>query len=106
MEHVTFAHGALDRVGRLPSVELRPGDAVAMEDPEYHHLLDLGTALGLRMVPVAVDDEGVLPEAVREALRAGARAFVCSPRVQNPYPDVLVVENDHASDVDDAPCRR
>lgn len=124
VEHVTFAHGALDLIGRLLSVELRPGDAVAMEDPGYHHLLDLVTALGLRIVPVAVDDEGVRPDALQGALRAGARALVCSPRAQNPYggcfspsrrdalvgvlqeePDVLVVENDHASAVADAPLR-
>lgn len=124
VEHVTFAHGALDLIGRLLSVEVRPGDAVAMEDPGYHHLLDLVTALGLRIVPVAVDDEGVRPEALREALRAGVRALVCSPRAQNPYggrfsparrdalvellreePDVLVVENDHASAVAQAPLR-
>jgi DNA-binding transcriptional MocR family regulator len=122
VDHVTFAHGALDLIGRLLSVELRPGDAVAMEDPGYHHLLDLITALGLRIVPVAVDDEGVRPEALRAALGAGARALVCSPRAQNPYggcfsetrrdalvgvlrdgPDVLVVENDHASAIADAP---
>ncbi|MET7883539.1 aminotransferase class I/II-fold pyridoxal phosphate-dependent enzyme [Streptomyces avermitilis] len=121
-EYVTFAHGALDLIGRLLSVELRPGDAVAMEDPGYHHLLDLVTALGLRTVPVAVDDEGVRPDALRGALRAGVRAVVCSPRAQNPYggyfsterrdalvevlreePEVLVVENDHASAVADAP---
>ncbi|WP_369032120.1 aminotransferase class I/II-fold pyridoxal phosphate-dependent enzyme [Streptomyces adonidis] len=121
-DHVAFAHGALDLIGRLLSVELRPGDAVAMEDPGYHHLLDLVTALGLRNVPVAVDDEGLLPEALREALRAGVRAVVCSPRAQNPRggcfsaarrdalvavlreePEVLVVENDHASAVADAP---
>ncbi|MGW3288931.1 aminotransferase class I/II-fold pyridoxal phosphate-dependent enzyme [Streptomyces sp. NPDC001002] len=124
VEHVTFAHGALDLIGRLLSVELRPGDAVAMEDPGYHHLLDLVTALGLRIVPVAVDDEGVRPEALDSALCAGARALVCSPRAQNPYggcfsvarrdglvevlrdaPDVLVVENDHASAVAGAPLR-
>jgi DNA-binding transcriptional MocR family regulator len=122
VEHVTFAHGALDLIGRLLSVELRPGDAVAMEDPGYHHLLDLVSALGLRAVPVAVDDEGMLPGALRGALGVGARALVCSPRAQNPYggcfsgarrdalvdvlrgePDVLVVENDHASAVADAP---
>lgn len=122
VEHVTFSHGALDLIGRLLSVELRPGDAVAMEDPGYHHLLDLVTALGLRIVPVAVDDEGLRPDAVRGALRAGVRALVCSPRAQNPYggcfsaarrealvavlrdePDVLVVENDHASEVSGAP---
>ncbi|MFG3021322.1 aminotransferase class I/II-fold pyridoxal phosphate-dependent enzyme [Streptomyces sp. NPDC048254] len=122
VEHVTFAHGALDLIGRLLAVELRPGDAVAMEDPGYHHLLDLVPALGLRIVPVAVDDEGMRPEALRTALRAGVRAVVCSPRAQNPYggcfsaarrdtladalreeSDVLVIENDHASSVTDAP---
>ncbi|MEU0440805.1 aminotransferase class I/II-fold pyridoxal phosphate-dependent enzyme [Streptomyces sp. NPDC006186] len=122
VEHVTFAYGALDLIGRLLSVELRPGDAVAMEDPGYHHLLDLVAALGLRSVPVAVDDEGMRPEALRGALRAGARAVVCSPRAQNPYggrftaerrdalaevvrgePDVLVVEDDHASGISGVP---
>jgi len=121
-QHVTFAHGALDLIGRTLSVELRPGEAVAMEDPGYHHLLDLVTAMGLRIVPVAVDDEGVQPEALRAALRSGVRAVVFSPRAQNPYggcfseerrnavaavlrevPDVLMVENDHASAVADTP---
>ncbi|MER5755825.1 GntR family transcriptional regulator [Streptomyces sp. NPDC002088] len=122
VDHVTFAHGALDLIGRLLSVELRPGDAVAMEDPGYHLLLDLVTALWLRSVPVAVDDEGMRPEALGQSLRAGVRTVVCSPRAQNPYggcfsesrrdalvdvlrdePDVLVVENDHASAVSGAP---
>ncbi|WP_037802138.1 aminotransferase class I/II-fold pyridoxal phosphate-dependent enzyme [Streptomyces sp. LaPpAH-108] len=124
VEQVTFAHGALDFVGRVLSVELRPGDAVAMEDPGYHHLLDLVGALGLRSVPVAVDDEGMRPEELRGALRAGVRAVVLSPRAQNPFggtfsrarrdalaevlreaPDVLVVENDHASEVSGVPLR-
>ncbi|WP_432585760.1 aminotransferase class I/II-fold pyridoxal phosphate-dependent enzyme [Streptomyces sp. HD1123-B1] len=120
--HITFAQGALDCIARLLSVELKPGDAVAMEDPGYHHLLDLVPALGLRSVPVAVDDEGIRPDAVRAALRAGVRAVVYSPRSQNPYggwfsegrrtallevledaPDVLVIEDDHAADIAGVP---
>ncbi|GAA4614527.1 aminotransferase class I/II-fold pyridoxal phosphate-dependent enzyme [Actinoallomurus liliacearum] len=116
--HVTFAHGALDLIGRLLSVELRPGDAVAVEDPGYHHLLDLVPALGLRTAAVRVDDEGMRPEALRAALRSGARAVVCGPRAQNPFGgclstarrdalvevlreagDVLLIENDHASQI-------
>lgn len=119
---VTFAHGALDCMARLLSTELKPGDAVAVEDPGFHHLLDLVPALGLRMVPVAVDDEGIRPEALRGALRAGARALVCSPRGQNPmggcfsrarrdtllevlggFPEVLVVEDDHNAEIAGAP---
>ncbi|GGV23260.1 GntR family transcriptional regulator [Streptomyces longisporoflavus] len=119
---VTFSHGALDCMARLLSTELRPGDAVAVEDPGFHHLLDLVPALGLRMVPVAVDEEGIRPEALRGALQAGARAVVCSPRAQNPvggtfskvrrdallavlggFPEVLVVEDDHNADIAGAP---
>lgn len=119
---VTFAHGALDCVGRLLATGLRPGDAVAVEDPGFHHLLDLVPALGLRMLPVEVDDEGMRPETLRTALRAGARALVCSPRGQSPlgarftparrdallgvlgdHPDVLVVEDDHNAEISGAP---
>lgn len=121
-QHVTFAHGALDCVGRLLSAELRPGDAVAMEDPGFHRLLDLAPALGLRIVPVAVDEEGMRPEALRAALRAGARAVVCMPRSQSPMgacfsarrrdellavlaaaPEVLVVEDDYTADTSGVP---
>ncbi|WP_229899917.1 aminotransferase class I/II-fold pyridoxal phosphate-dependent enzyme, partial [Streptomyces hiroshimensis] len=120
--HVTFAHSALDCVARLLSTELRPGDAVAMEDPGYHHLLDLVPALGLRIVPVGVDDEGMRPEELRTAVRGGVRAVICSPRAQNPYggcfsaarrdalaavlaeaPEVLVVENDYTAEICGAP---
>ncbi|MFF3761813.1 aminotransferase class I/II-fold pyridoxal phosphate-dependent enzyme [Streptomyces sp. NPDC002185] len=117
-EHVTFAHGALDCIARLLSTELRPGDAVAVEDPGFHHVLDLVPALGLRAVPVAVDEEGLVPESLRAALRGGVRAVVCSPRGQCPtgafftrvrrdelaavlrgFPEVLVVEDDHNAEV-------
>ncbi|MFJ3925325.1 GntR family transcriptional regulator [Streptomyces sp. NPDC090022] len=120
--HVTFAHGALDCIARLLSVELRPGDAVAVEDPGFHHLLDLVPALGLRMLPVAVDDDGMRADALGRALRAGARAVLCSPRGQSPrgarftaarraellavleaFPDVLVVEDDHNADIAGVP---
>ncbi|MFF3840385.1 GntR family transcriptional regulator [Streptomyces sp. NPDC001930] len=116
--HVTFAHGALDCIARLLSTELRPGDAVAVEDPGFHHLLDLVPALGLRMVPVTVDGEGLVPESLRAALRGGVRAVVCSPRGQCPtgafftrsrrdelvsvlrdFPEVLVVEDDHNAEI-------
>ncbi|QER97746.1 MULTISPECIES: aminotransferase class I/II-fold pyridoxal phosphate-dependent enzyme [Streptomyces] len=112
---VGVTSGSLDAVERVLAVHLRPGDAVAVEDPGWGSLLDLVPALGLRPVPIAVDDEGPLPEEVERAIRKdGARAVIVTDRAQNPtgacvtatraealrrvlaaHPGVLLVEDDH-----------
>ncbi|MDD3650497.1 aminotransferase class I/II-fold pyridoxal phosphate-dependent enzyme, partial [Immundisolibacter sp.] len=65
-------------------------------------------------LPVAIDAEGMRPEALEAALAAGAQAVLCTPRAHNPtgcslgasrakalrailarHPHVLVIEDDH-----------
>jgi DNA-binding transcriptional MocR family regulator len=106
--------GALDAIERALTAHLRPGDAVAVEDPGWGSLLDVVPALGMRAVPVAVDDDGPVPGEVERALRQGARALIVTDRGQNPtgaaisggraselravlagYPEVLVIDDDH-----------
>ena len=81
---ITVTGGALDGIERLLAAHLRPGDAVAVEDPGWANLLDLVAALGLRAIGVPVDDEGPTAPGVRAALAAGARALIVTSRAQNP----------------------
>ncbi|MFG2521299.1 aminotransferase class I/II-fold pyridoxal phosphate-dependent enzyme [Streptomyces sp. NPDC048527] len=119
---VAVASGSLDAIERVLAARLKPGDAVAVEDPGWGSLLDLVPALGLRTVPVGVDDDGPLPDEVERALGAGARALVVTDRAQNPtgaavtapraralrkvlaaHKDVLLIEDDHGHGIVDLP---
>ncbi len=114
--------GAFDGVDRVLQAHLRPGDRVIVEDPAYVSTLDLLLALGLIPVPVPIDQSGLIPESLEAALAKGAEALIVVPRAQNPtgaaidaprmaelqrvlsgHPDVLLVEDDHASAVSGAP---
>ncbi|MEU0358421.1 aminotransferase class I/II-fold pyridoxal phosphate-dependent enzyme [Streptomyces cyaneofuscatus] len=119
---VAVTSGSLDAIERVLAAHLRPGDAVAVEDPGWGSVLDLVPALGLRVVPVEVDDEGPLVADVERVLRAGARALVVTDRAQNPtgasvsagrardlravlarHPSVLLIEDDHGHAIVDLP---
>src|SRR6202021_1724326 len=67
-EHLCIVSGAMDAIERVLQVHLRPGDRVAVENPGYVALYDLLRAQGLLLEPVAVDDGGVVPTEVQEAL--------------------------------------
>lgn len=91
---------------------------VAVEDPGYQTAFDSFEQAGFRLVGMAMDEAGVLPEALEAALAAGAGAVLVTPRVHNPtgvswtarrrgelaeillrYPQALVIEDDHFADL-------
>jgi DNA-binding transcriptional MocR family regulator len=117
---VCAVNGALDGIERVLAAHVAPGDAVAVEDPGWPGVFDLARALGLRLLPVKVDERGMAPDALAAALAGGARAVVLTPRGHNPCgsaldaarakelravltDDVLVVEDDHLGPVAGTP---
>lgn len=113
-ETLAVVSGALDGIERALSVQLRPGDLVAVEDPGFAGLFHLLRAMGFALRPVAIDARGMLPSALAKALEDGVAAVVLNPRGQNPIgasldeeraaalgsvldrePEVMVLEDDH-----------
>jgi DNA-binding transcriptional MocR family regulator len=122
-DHLTVVGGALDGIQLALQAHVRPGDRIAVEDPCYPGIIDLASALGLTVLPVAIDDRGPTPEGLARALRGGAVACALTPRAQNPYgaavdaerarelkdvlvrhPAVLILEDDHAFDITERRC--
>jgi DNA-binding transcriptional MocR family regulator len=119
---IAVVGGALDGMERLLQTQLRPGDRVVVEDPSWPRITDLLFALGLQHEPAEIDQRGLVPGALEQALRRGARALIATPRGQNPtgaaidaergrrlsevlgrHRDVLVVEDDYVAAVAGAP---
>lgn len=118
-EQLTVVDGALDALDRVIGEVVRFGDHVVVENPAFPPLLDLLQTVGATVVGVPIDESGLRPDQLRAVL-AGcpAVAVFLQPRAHNPtgvsmsperaaelagvlgdYPDVLVVEDDHAGDI-------
>jgi len=114
---VAAVNGALDGIERVLAAHLVPGDVVAVEDPGWPGVFDVARMLGLRLVGVATDERGMLPDALAAV---SARAVVLTPRGHNPCgnasdaarardlstalpPDALVIEDDHLGPVAGTP---
>jgi DNA-binding transcriptional MocR family regulator len=84
-ERIVLTNGA---EGALTSVLLalaRPGDAVLTEALCYSGLRNLASRLGLHLEPVAIDEDGIVPEALMAAARQrGAKLLITSPSLHNP----------------------
>ncbi|MDB5513108.1 MAG: PLP-dependent aminotransferase family protein [Enterovirga sp.] len=85
MERVLVVGGAQTALYGIAKTVLRPGEALCTPELTYPGLKTVAERLGLRLVPVATDGEGIDPAALDEACgREAPKAVYCVPTIHNP----------------------
>lgn len=90
VENVLVTSGGIEALNLVSMVALDPGDTVLVEAPTYLAALHVFRSQEARIVSVATDADGLVPEALRETLKDLAKAGVrprflyVIPSFQNP----------------------
>lgn len=79
-EHWMAVSGGYEGLLLLLRTNVVAGEYVAVEDPATPRLLDIIDSVGARVVPVATDAHGPVPDSLRQAMRSQPVAFVYEPR--------------------------
>ncbi|MEU8958572.1 PLP-dependent aminotransferase family protein [Streptomyces sp. NPDC048518] len=84
-ERVLFAGNSRQAIAAALSSLARPGDRVGVEEVTYPLVKAVAAQLGLRLVPIATDEQGMLPGALADAHRKASLSCVyVQPTLQNP----------------------
>ncbi|HEY6934875.1 MAG TPA: PLP-dependent aminotransferase family protein [Marmoricola sp.] len=118
---LTVVDGAMDALDLVIRTTVQYGARVVVEHPTFPPLLDLLEAAGAEVVGVPLDDEGLRPDDLEDALDTPVAAVFWQPRAHNPTgisttprrvqelarllaaSDALVVEDDSASAISTCP---
>lgn len=85
IDNVLITSGSQQALDLIGKVLLDPGDHVIVEDPTYLGALQALNAYEAQYATVATDDEGMLPEALKEAVNRNQAKFIYAlPTFQNP----------------------
>ncbi len=120
-EAFTIVNGALDALSRSLEQATRFGDRVVVENPGFPPFFDLLDQLGLEAVPVELDENGIVPAALKAALAHSPSVLLLQPRAHNPTgasmsaeraeelaalladDGPVIIEDDHSGDISTAP---
>ena len=87
---VLITTGAQHAINVVLGALLRPGDTLLVEAVTYPAVKQIAAQMQIRLQPVALDVEGILPDALEAASRGkGVRALYCIPTFHNPTGAVM-----------------
>lgn len=89
VERLILTAGAQQAMALAFQVLCRPGDTVLVEGATFFGARTLAQHAGYRVQGVAMDGEGLLPEALDQAASDGARVLYTIPTLQNPTGSVM-----------------
>ena len=89
-DHIVLTAGAQHGLATTMAALLKPGDTMLVEDLTYSGVRLLSQQMYFKLRGVAMDAEGLKPEALDAACRATrATVLYCMPRLQNPTSAVM-----------------
>ena len=94
--HVVITGGAQQALACLLAVTTVPGDVVLTDELTYSGVRELASLFRVRLEGVAADRHGMLPEALRQHAKSGARALYLQPTLHNPTTLVMPTDRRRA----------
>jgi 2-aminoadipate transaminase len=94
-ENVLITSGSQQALDLLGKILINPGDRILVESPTYLGALQAWSAYGAEYVTVPMDENGMVTDALEEALRSGPKFIYVLPNFQNPTGFTLSLERRH-----------
>jgi 2-aminoadipate transaminase len=91
-ENILITSGSQQALDLIGKVFINPGDRILVESPTYLGALQAWNAYEAEYVGVPVDQDGMIPEALEQALRCGPKFIYVLPNFQNPTGVTLSLE--------------
>lgn len=83
-EHVIITSGSQQALDLLGKIFINPGDHVLVESPTYLGALQAWGTYGAEYISVPIDENGLIPEKMEEALRYNPKFIYLQPNFHNP----------------------
>ncbi len=92
-EELTITAGAQHALSLILECVTKPGDLVLTDEVTYSGLIPAAEGRGLRVQGVAMDEQGLLPDALQGVCRQKrAQVLYCMPTIHNPVSCILSEE--------------